>query len=112
MLRPAIQSVPQALQSLNRYQNNIASARTAAYIGTIGLLMAFSSIFFNVNNPTQMTIRTIGLAGGLGLATTSFIISFSVLRSNESNLRDAVNYYNKARPNDPIQLQFSTSILF
>jgi protein-S-isoprenylcysteine O-methyltransferase Ste14 len=97
---------------LNRYQSNILSARAAAYVGTVGLVAALVSSFLNTSDPTQSSLRQILSVGGLILAGGSFAFSFAVLRTNESNLKDAVQYYNSANPNTPIQLQFSTSVLF
>jgi hypothetical protein len=111
-LRQVVSGTPEALTSLNRYQSNILSARAAAYVGTVGLVAALVSSFLNTSDPTQSSLRQILSVGGLILAGGSFAFSFAVLRTNESNLKDAVQYYNSANPNTPIQLQFSTSVLF
>lgn len=111
-LKLVVRDTPDALRAIDRYQNNQTSARIAAYVGSVGLMVAVASLFINTSDPTWNRIRNIGLVGGLSLAGGSFLVNFTILRTNESNIKDAVQYYNGAHPQTPIDLQFSTSVLF
>lgn len=113
-LRPIIRSVPAAVSELDLYQKNRQSAKLGAYLGTIGLVTALATVLFvgELAPEYQRPVRAIGIFGGLGLAGTGFIYSFGIMRSNERHLSRAVENYNSVRSRDPIELQFSTGILF
>ena len=113
-LRPILKDEPEAVSELNLYQRNRYNVEKAAYIGTIGLGIALVGLLISsrMEEPTSSTIRTAGLLGGLGIGAGTLIYSFSVLRTNETHLGLAVKNHNQLRPEDPIELNFSTGILF
>lgn len=114
-LRPVIDTVPSAVSELNTYQSNRRAARTAAYFGTFGILIMIGGLLLSNSFESEEdanTIRTLSLFGGLGISAGSFIYSFSVLNANESHLDQAVRKYNHQNPRTPVELQFSTGILF
>lgn len=119
-LRPILEPVPEAIAELDQYQGNRARIRTAAYVGTGGLLLMvlgnlISTRFYDSNNaPTDTSniIRSAALLGGAGVMAGSFVFALSYGRENEKHLGRAVELYNAARPNKPIELQFSTQIHF
>lgn len=113
-LRKYIEDVPAAVSELNEYQSNRRSVQTAAYIGTAGLVIAIASILLKESwDPDQQKkIRNIGVATGFGMTAGSLVYSFGVLRSNERHLENAIQHYNAAHPQDPLELKFSTGILF
>lgn len=119
-LRPIIANVPEAVEELNIYQQNRRSVRVAAYVSTIGLLVAVGGFFLSRsytdenNQLTEQgnTLRIISVGGGLGLSLGSVLYGISVLRNNEQHLGRAVQKFNDANPKDSIEIQFSTGFLF
>lgn len=118
-LRPLLEPVPEAIAELDSYQGNRARIRTAAYVGTSGLLMMAAGILVSSRfmengkaTDTSDLIRSIGLIGGTGVMAGSFIYALSYGRENERHLGRAIELYNTARPNKPIELQFSTQLQF
>lgn len=119
-LRPIIQDVPEAISELNAYQRNRFKVRNSAYVGTFGIMLAVAGVllserFRDANGaptPTSDSVRTASLIGGLGMTVGGFLYAISSIKTNEAHLGRAVELYNKARPDSPIQLQFSTAIEF
>jgi len=114
-LRPILAQVPESILELEKYQERRRRLKTAAYFGSIGLALVITGLLaprFSSDTETQKTIRRTGYLGGLGFMTATGLFGVIVLGSNESNLGNAVRIYNEHRPNDTIQLQFSTGILF
>lgn len=119
-LRPIIQDVPEAVMELNAYQATRRNLRTMAYVSTAGFVIALTGLlagsrFKDPDGRTSSTghsIRNIGLIGGLGIAAGSLIYGISLIKTNETRLGSAVQSYNTAHPETPIELQFSTGITF
>lgn len=118
-LRPILEAVPDAVAELDRYQANRGRIRTAAYVGTAGLVaMALGTLisarFFENGTPTDTSnlIRNASLIGGAGIMVGSFAYALSYGTENERHLGRAVEIYNNARPHKPIELQFSTQLQF
>jgi len=113
-LRPFIESVPEALEELNQYQKNRRAVKMSAYAGTAGLILFLGSAILSneFSGSTQKTIRTLGLISGLGVGLGFTAYSLITLRTNESHLEKAVNYYNQKNPEKAITLHFSTGALF
>jgi len=118
-LRPIIKDVPDAISELNIYQSNRRTVQSAAMVGTTGLLVLVGSILVGntINrDPTQQTtgnlVKEIGTIAGASIALGSVVYSFGILRTNENHLFTSVENYNAARADDPIELKFSTGILF
>ncbi|MGE0614518.1 MAG: hypothetical protein AB7P04_02670 [Bacteriovoracia bacterium] len=113
-LRPVIQEVPSAVAQLNAYQRNRRAATTANYVGTIGIGVALVGLILGrqLSGDTAVVVRNISVLSGLAMTSGSLIYRFTILRSNENHLTQAVQNYNSARPNDSIQLQFSTEMFF
>ena len=113
-LRPVLSSVPDSVKDLDTYQHNRRKVQVGAYLGTAGLLIAIGSFILSnqYQGGTQQHVRAIGVIGGLTIGIGSTIYSLAILRTNESYLQRAADKYNRAKPDDPLVLQFSTGILF
>lgn len=119
-LRQTIKEVPQALAELDLYQKNRAKTGKAAYIGTLGLFIAVAGSLISVHyldsqgnpTPTSDLLRNSSMIGGAGIMIGSFISTLSFIKRNEIHIEKAVNYYNQAHPENPIELQFNTRIHF
>ena len=113
-LRYFVQSVPEADSMLNEYQENRIASKTSAYIGTLGILMfVFSNtIAKQFEASSQGPVRDSLRIGGLSFAAGGFFFTFAHLNQNERLIPQSVEAYNKAKPNDPIELQFSTGWRF
>lgn len=115
-LRPYMKDVPQALAELDTYQDNLKKLKMAAYLGSAGMLIMVAGIL--ISHPpiddTSGALKTGGwvMLGGFGLAANSLIYGFSLMKTNEAHLGNAVNYYNSAHPDRPIELQFSARVNF
>ena len=113
-LKYFVREVPDAEALLKDYQENRKRSRMSAYSGTFGLILALLSTpishLITKSNPDR--VGKILHFAGFGLAAGGFIYSFTLLRLNESLIPKSVEAYNQAKPNDPIELQFSTGWSF
>ena len=76
-------------------------------------MFAFSNLIAKqFNESSQDSVRNTLKIGGLTLAAGGFFFTFTYLNDNEKLIPQAVDTYNKARPNDPIELQFTTGWRF
>ena len=105
-----VQSVPEANKILEEYQTNLVKSKTSAYIGTMGVLMVFfaSTISNQFNANSRVPVGTALRVGGATFALGGFFFTFAHLRDNEYLIPKAVESYNRSKPNDPIELQFTT----
>jgi len=108
-LRPILDEVPEAVAELDEYQKNRRTLRNCAYVGSIGFLafVAGQLLKDKLFEKDGLTHQALSL-GGLGLVGTSFLYGFAVTQKNEEHIGNAVQKYNNARPDRPIQIQFST----
>ncbi len=113
-LRPIFKDTPAAIEELNEYQRQRRNIRNLAYVTSAGILVAIAGLFVSRPAFSESEIRPGGymILSGLGLSAGSFIYSLSLTRTNELHLGRAVDIYNQAHPDNPIVLQFSTSIGF
>ena len=114
-LRTFFKNDPEAIRSLEIYQKNRKTARVAAYTGTIGILLILSGLIFSPKLPSDRAhsrFKAAAVWGGTALTAGSFIYSFGRLKSNENNLENAINAYNKNHSDDPITLKFETGVSF
>ena len=114
-LRPILRDVPAAIAELDTYQNIRRRARISAYVGSSGFAIALASLILartNKDSSAAANIRLIGVSTGVEILLGTLIYSIFVLHDNESHLGNAVDYYNAAKPNDPVQLQFNTGFSF
>jgi hypothetical protein len=113
-LKNFVKSVPEADATIAEYQNNREKSKISAYTGTLGLLIAMLAppISNQFTGPSRTAILAALRVSGIAIAAGGFFYSFTLLRSNESLLPKAVGQYNQAKPNDPIELQFSTGWSF
>jgi hypothetical protein len=115
-LRPLMHDVPSALEELDLYQENLKKIKTAAYVGTAGILAMIVGVImsrppFDPNSGAARPgayVMMVGLAAGVN----SMIYGFSLVKTNEAHLGNAVQYYNAAHPDRAIELQFSTNVNF
>lgn len=110
-LKGVIQSVPEANKLLEQYQNNRNKSKISAYTGTAGILIfAFSNLIaLNFEPKDRPSAKKALQIGGASIAAGGFIFSFALLRTNELLIPKAVDQYNQAKPNDPVELKFSAS---
>jgi hypothetical protein len=106
-LRPYLADVPAANAELNTYQRNRASLRNTAYFGSLGLAVLLAGAVAGGGTGKQLL-----LLGGGSIMAGSFLYGFTTLRTNENHLNEAVRLHNLAKPDKPIELQFSTGIGF
>ena len=110
-----MRDVPAALAELDIYKSNREKVRNAAYLGSLGLLAIIAGIIIS-HPPIDAggTIRPGGymMFGGLGLSVNSLIYGLSMIENNETHISNAVQHYNAAHPENPIELQFSTKLNF
>lgn len=114
ILKTYVSSVNSANELLEKYQSNRTKSQISAYTGTAGLLLfAFSGLISKqFSESSQNSIKSALSIGGLSLAAGGFVYSFALLKTNELLIPKAVNEYNRAKPNDPIQLQFKAGWSF
>lgn len=128
--RPIFQPVPAAIAELDQYQKNRRGVQTVAYVSSAGLALValgyiLGTLVFRVSSPATLpdgSVTTVHSPNILlrnlimlpGLITTVGAISYGVfsIGFNENHLGNAVKLYNQARPNDPVDLQFSTGVKF
>jgi hypothetical protein len=113
-LRAFVKEVPEAESLLQTYQDRRDRSRLSAYTGTIGLLMVIlaNTVFKRPTTPSQESLKSVFQVGGLGLTLGGFAYSYSLLRTNESLIPQAVDAFNRAKPNDPIELKFQAGWSF
>ena len=118
-LRPLMEGVPQATAELDLYQKNRVEIRQAAYIGSVGLLVMVTGALLSLHyrdhgaaTNASLSIRSAAIIGGGGIMIGSFLSALSFIKNNETHLGNAVNYFNEAHPDTPIELQFNTGINF
>ncbi len=106
-LRPYLSDIPAANAELNIYQRNRATLRNTAYFGSLGLALLIAGAVAGGGTGKQIML----LSGG-SLMAGSFLYGFTSARANENHLNEAVRLHNLAKPDKPIELQFSTGIGF
>jgi hypothetical protein len=121
-LRPILQDTPAAVAELDTYQHNRRTLRSAAYVASAGLLVALVGFFatrgdnnfrdFSPGGNGALRPAAYLMLGGAALAAGSFVYGFTVYKTNETHLGNAVSEFNKTHPGNPIELQFSTGISF
>jgi hypothetical protein len=111
-LRSFVADSPEAAAEIDTYQSNRKKVRTAAYVGSIGLLIAIGGFLtYKIqggSGAAAINVRAYSLGAGFGITVGSVIFGLGVLNDNESHLDRAVEIYNKSHPSTPIFLQFST----
>lgn len=130
-LRPIIEKVPEAVAELNQYQKNRLKIRNAAYVGTAGLaIILFGSVVSSLIRSKTTTpsaapsdadkgthdladaIATGSIVTGSAVTAGSLVYGLSFIQANESHLHRAVDHFNRAHPDSPIELKFTTLIYF
>ena len=113
-LRTFVQSVPESDELLKSYQRRRELSKLSAYTGTIGILaLALAPrISKSVAPDSQASLKSILQISGLALTIGGFAYSFALLRTNEALIPKAVNAYNQAKPEDPIELKFEAGWSF
>ncbi|MBU6153691.1 MAG: hypothetical protein KGP28_05255 [Bdellovibrionales bacterium] len=113
-LKSFMRDVPEAEALLQTYQDRRERSRLSAYTGTVGILMIIlaNTVFKNRGTSEQQSLHSAFQIGGLALTAGGFIYSYSLLRTNELLIPDAVDRYNRAKPADPIELKFQAGWSF
>ena len=113
-LRLFVQESPEADRILEEYQKRRKRSTLSAYTGTLGVLaLAFGPrIARSLAPESQASLKSILQISGLALTIGGFAYSFAILRTNERLIPQAVNAYNQAKPQDPIELKFETGWSF
>jgi hypothetical protein len=115
-LRETLTDYPEALHHIDAYQDNRKIARIATYVGSAGLLLMLLRTMKRKIAPEEneviKTAANVTFWAGAGLAGGSMIFNLALLRPNEKHISSAVNIYNEKNPDHPIQLEFSTGVVF
>jgi hypothetical protein len=111
-LRTIVADVPDAVAELDAYQATRVKLRTAAYLGTAGLIVTVIGLAAANRLDNPVFARYLSLTAGLGLSAGSFVYAVGAIQANEAHLGSAVQFYNSARPQTPIELQFTTGFNF
>lgn len=115
-LRSIMSDVPAAIAEMDRYQENRRHIKIASYVGSVGVLAMLVGIIISRPpvDPGSGSVRPGGyvLFSGFGVFANSLLYGLNVARTNQAHLGNAVNYYNAAHPDTPIELQFSTHLNF
>lgn len=113
-LRTFVQSVPESDELLKSYQRRRDLSKLSAYTGTIGILaLALAPrISRSLVSDSQSSLKSILQISGLALTIGGFAYSFALLKTNERLIPQAVNAYNQAKPEDPIELKFEAGWSF
>lgn len=119
-LRPYLANVPAAMEQFNLYQQTRRNIQSHAYLGTAGLLVFLAGYLISNQyvdaqgnlTSTGRNIRYFVSFPGIIFAGANGIFAFVTLQKNESRLGSAVQLYNQAYPDNPIELQFSTGVKF
>jgi len=114
-LRQYVSDIPEARSELDLYQRNRRKVQKAAYVGTAGAMILLTGLILSAQTESpsrKNNYRAIGIFGGGGLIAGSMVWGLSLLRSNEEHLINAVNIHNEKNPNKPIELQFTTGLVF
>ena len=113
-LKSFMKDVPEAEALLQTYQDRRERSRLSAYTGTLGLVMVLlaNTVFKSSSNADRQSIHSAFQIGGLALTAGGFIYSYSLLRTNELLIPEAVDRYNRAKPADPIELKFQAGWSF
>jgi hypothetical protein len=114
-LRLIVADVPDSTQEIDIYQRNRKSVRTAAYIGTLGLVVLIAGLFLSRGFTDQngnidglgKSLRFGTAVGGVGLIGGAVVTGYVALHNNENHIDNAVADFNKVHPSTPITLQFS-----
>ncbi len=111
-LRSIVSDVPAAVSEIDQYQATRTNLRTAAYLGTAGVVLGIVGLIAanRLDNPVFM--RYLAITAGAGLSAGSFVYAVGAIQTNEGRLGTAIQHYNSARPATPIELQFSTGFNF
>lgn len=112
-LRTIVADVPQAVDELNEYQATRARLHNAAYIGSAGLLLTVVGLVLrpHLRDYPPIVQNSVTFLG-LGTMTGSLIYGFGAMTANEQRIGSAVQFYNTAHPDTPIELHFSTGFTF
>jgi hypothetical protein len=110
-LRVFVSDVPEATSEIDTYQRNRKNVRTAAYVGSMGLLIALAGILLgpviSSSDVGQHDIRTVATYVGGGITLGSVGYGYATLHNNESHIENAIALHNQAHPNTPIVMQIS-----
>jgi len=113
-LKAFMKEVPEAESLLQTYQDRRDRSRLSAYTGTLGIVMVLlaNTVFKKGTTAGSESLHSAFQIGGLALTAGGFIYSYSLLRTNELLIPEAVDRYNRARPSDPIELKFQAGWSF
>ena len=114
-LRPIVQGVPQALSELDIYQKNLHDVRISGFLVSSALVLVALGMIFSQGQPFNPSNGAITPGGGvmltgLILGVGGIFHGFSLVNSNETHIEKAVNSYNAAHPEQPVELQFKTGV--
>lgn len=115
-LRPIMKDVPDAVAELDAYQRVQRNVRYAAYTGTLGIVSIIMGGIISHPIMEQGTgvLRPGGYIAiaGVAILVNSLIYGLSTYRTSEVHIGKAVDAYNAARPDRPVELRFDTGVHF
>ena len=113
-LRQFLQPVPEADSIIQSYQERRERSKISAYTGTLGIfaILVANTVIRRMHFDSKDSVVSALQIGGLALTVGGFAYSFALLKSNEYLLPKAVDAYNRAKPEDPIELRFQAGWSF
>ncbi len=111
-LRPLFEGLPDAISELNLYQKNKRIMTGTAYVSTIGILVFLIANTFKGDSSERTPPLGWVAYSGLALSAGSFTYGFVLGKTNEKHLKNAIEFYNQAHPDEPIEIQISTTFSF
>ena len=113
-LRPILSQTPEALETLNQYQQTRKDAQKLRYVATAGLVMMATGIILGrtLAPNDRILTRNLLLGSGLAISAGSYFWGLTLVRKNEARLTEAAEIYNRAHPKDPLQIQVTTGVEF
>jgi hypothetical protein len=114
-LRPVVKQVPESVALLDQYQKDRRNLKNLAYVGSAGLvtlLLTQYAVSRITDASARTLVQTLGTATGAGLLAGGLVWGLVVVYRSDGRLEEITRIYNAKRPDDPIQLQFSTEVKF
>jgi hypothetical protein len=114
-LRLIVQEVPDAVAELDNYQQGRRELHALTYMGTTGVVIAATGWLFlgkQFEGLSGAAVRNVTVGTGLWILAVALLSGIDHQEKNEAHLGNAVQLYNQARPDSPIEVQLSTSVSF
>jgi hypothetical protein len=114
-LRPLLLDVPEAIESLEKYQRNRQSLKWLPYVGTGAIVLAGVGVLLGRSyqgEPWAIPTRNIMAITGVAVLAGAFTYGIVTLTLNERNFDDAIRKHNEAKPEKPIEVRVDATLFF